>query len=235
MWARLRNFPNIPLVKSIPYRAFYACSFNTLNIPDYITHIEPEAFYYSGIRNLTIPSTVKEIGYGAFNNNYITSGEYIYARNLDGSINNNKLVSFGKRIDEIATIPSSVKELDKFLNLNVNNIPNTVTNISEGTFWIRNTGTITIPGSIKNIPKKSFTNSSAAKFIFNDGVSTIDSDIFGDNYTISDIELPSSITNIKADAFLGLSGIKKIKINKSPNSIPNAPWGAYGATIEWNG
>lgn len=239
LWAQLRNFPNIPNISEIPEWGFYACAFNTLVIPDYIKSIGDEAFHYSGIRNLTVPSTVTHIGNGAFNNNYVN--KTFYARKADGTEDTTTIVSYANRYGQsnVYTIPSTVTTISPRVQLMVNNIPSTVTTIGEDSFNIYNPTSLTIPGSIKNIPNRSIHiynyDIEGTNVVFGEGVERIGRDVFQHVFNPLTIIIPSTITYIDPEAFVQCE-VEKIKINKPENkNMYGYPWGAREEQIEWIG
>lgn len=50
---------------------------------------------------------------------------------------------------------------------------------------------------------------------------------------ISSIYIGEKVRTIRRDSFLHCNEIKRIEINKLTNSMPDAPWGAVNATVNW--
>lgn len=65
------NLTNIRMpntLKTIGSHAFESCGFTQIEIPNGVTDIESDVFYYcTGLTSVAIPNSVKSIGEGAFN------------------------------------------------------------------------------------------------------------------------------------------------------------------------
>ena len=66
----------------------------------------------------------------------------------------------------------------------------------------------------------------------NDGVTNIGARAFGTT-SVAVIDIPSTMETMDAEALAG-ANITTINIHKAEDSISGAPWGATGATVNWN-
>lgn len=113
------------------------------------------------------------------------------------------------------------------------------TKISENAFsFCSSLESISLP-EVKEIKASSFSYCSWLTSISMPKIEALGSDkdlygIFNSSYKMTTINIPSTIQSIGKKAFAN-SKITTINIDKPANSIPGAPWGATGASVNWQG
>lgn len=189
-----------------------------INIPNTITEIDEYAFANCGLKSITIPNGVKQIPGHAFDN-------CAELTNIN--------------------IPNSVTEIGysafgycrKLLNIE---IPDSVIKMSpsafNGTAWYNSQANgMLYLGKVAYCYKGKIPENTNIE-LKNNTIS-----IAGDEYEkafnssfncsgMISITIPNSVAYIPSDAFSECTGLTSIKIDKSINSIDNAPWGAPNMT-----
>jgi hypothetical protein len=177
---------NITIPNSVNHIGYYALSGNqlqTISIPNSVTIIESCAFCYNELTSIEIPSSVTRIDGFAFNDNQLPDSQaFIYARNLDGTINNTKIISYGGSRRSNVVIPSGV------------------VTIGEWAFFGNNITSITIPSSVRTIERGAFSYNYLTNVTIPNGITTIGTEAFYEN-VLTSIALPNSVTTIGNRAF----------------------------------
>ena len=151
-------------------------------IPDY-------AFYGSSINSITIPDTVKTIGYYSF-------GECLALKTI--------------------TLPSKLQSIGGYAfrgSYYLNNvvIPDTVTSMGEGVFYeCSGLSTVTLPSGLKTIPARTFCESNLTSVTIPSGVTTIGNYAFNSIPYLKTVFLPSSITALGDYVFYNSRNITKV-------------------------
>ncbi len=150
-------------VKTINWQAFAFNQISSLTLNDGLTIIGYETFSHNNLKTIQIPNSVTSLGNGSFNANLMDKDNlYIYDRNKDGSINYEKLNSYGNRNINNIELPSNIKVLGwhslYYLNdLTELNIPDTVEEIQSTAISVNaNLKTINIGSGIKIISSTAF-------------------------------------------------------------------------------
>lgn len=189
--------------KIIGKQAFKDCrSLEIVNLPSSLITIESQAFYYTAVRNMSLPSTVRKIGDGAFN------GSAIKSINLDN------VESIGKEAFAYAV------NLECDINLNK------LDTIQYGTFRGTNIASIILSPHLKIIGECAFngTKNAYPKFkelIFPESLERIGSSAFSDCRNVTDVTIPNSIQQIGAYAFYGTPWIESIRSEDGITYIAN--------------
>lgn len=167
----------------------YTGSASYVEIPEsidgkYVKKIGSAAFADNQtIQNVVLPDTIVEIGYKAFST----------CKNL-----------------ETINFPDSLKTIDKYAFTTCHSLKeidlNQVENIGDCTFQLCiSVNEIIVPGSIQNVPDHAFHGCSGVEtLIFEEGVTSIESTAALNMYSISNIYIPESVTEI-GDHALGYS------------------------------
>lgn len=227
-------------LRSIGSDAFHACSsLQNLVLPEGLERIGEEAFASSGILSITIPGTVKHIGWFAF------CGELCEVKIENGVTNIDAHAFEGCNQLERIDIPESVRVIGRYAfsacdNLKSVTLPEGVTIIDEGAFSscfalrtvelpstlqeIRDLAftqddkltTITIPDNVNLIGERAFwTCKKLTNIVIPGGVKEIEDSAFSDCTNLSEVVISDGVETIGAFSFFNC-GIKQLII---PNSI----------------
>ena len=193
----------------------------SVNIPNSVTTIGNEAFYYAGLTSVTIPNSVITIGDYAFfacfsiisvtiGNSVTTIGDYAFSTLYElTSVN----------------IPNSVTTIGNgafyaCLRLTSITIPNLVTNIEDFTFYACALTTVTIPDSVTTIGRGAFLQCSDLTTVtIPDSVTTIGIGAFVLCDKLTSVTIPNSVTTIGDQAFANCYGLTSVTIGNSVTTI----------------
>lgn len=170
-------------------------------IEEGVTNIGENSFYHClNVSKITIPSTIKTIGNGAF---------------VGSSI---KEIDIRNELSEISD--SMFKDCSKLLRIT---IPDSVTNIGSFAFsGCTNLTSITIPDGVTNIGCDAFYKcTSLANITIPDSVTRIGSYSFYGCTGLINIKIPDNVTSIGDSTFSGCTGLTNITIPKRVSSIGN--------------
>lgn len=151
----------------------------------------------SGIQNITLPSTLKSIGKGAFS--YLGISEIV--------------------------IPQGIEYIGPYAfhscyNLTTVKLPEGITEIPSGMFaFCENLTEITIPNSVKHIRDQAFWYSGIQNIILTNKLETLGNHVFANCAQLQEITLPGSITNFGLSTF-SASGLRKITLSYGIVEIP---------------
>ncbi len=247
-----KNLTNITIpnsVTSIGHYAFEGCTgLTSITIPDSVTSIDSSAFYgCTGLTSITIPDSVTSIGSDAFYDcirlKSITIPDSVTSIGSDAFYDCIRLTNI--------TIPDSVTSIGALAfggcsGLTGVTIGNSVTSIGSSAFYkcyrlveVYNKSSLTITagsddnGSVALYAKNVYTEEGGSKLstdengyvIYADGEEKILVSYIG---TVTELVLPSGITEINQYAFSGHSGLTNITIPDSVTSIGNSAF--YGCT-----
>lgn len=219
----------------------YGCK--TTTIPNNTKRIADFAFSRSGITEITIPESIKDIGYCAF---YGCSG-------LTEIIIPDKVTNIGDRAFEDCSclenivLPNSVKSMGSSIfsgckNLKSINLPEGVTDIEGYAFSGCSSLTeIVIPDKVTNIGYGAFEGCSSLKSItIPDGVTNIGEEALKGCSELTSISIPKSVTQIGADAFADCDKLTEITVEKGSYAVTwaadnNYPVKVVGDTGSDNG
>ena len=148
-------------VKVIKNCAFYNSGLSSVTILNGVEKIEESAFESNNIASLTLPNSINSLGNRVFNDNMLPDEQaFIYARNLDGSIDNKTIISYGGAKKSDVTIPSSViiigEDAFNYTNLTSVILSNSVKVIGKRAFSNNNLKSLTIPSSVTTIEESAF-------------------------------------------------------------------------------
>ncbi len=204
-------------IKEIDDKAFYNCtSLDTITLPSSLEIMGDNAFSYTAISSVTIPSKVTKCGHTTSKNCSVFYG----CSDLEE-------VTFASGIQ---TIPSTV--LWGVSSVKRITLPPTVTCIGDRAFSETGIQTISLPDRLKEIQKYAFNNCTSLDTI------TLPSslEIMGDNafsYTaISSVTIPSKVTKCgqttskNCSVFYGCSDLEEVRFASGMQTIPSKVlWG----------
>lgn len=197
-----------------------------LIIPDGVTNIKNYAFdKCSSLRSVTIPNSVKDIGYSAFYGCYMT--EIL----LGDSVTNIGDYAFYNciRISKLE-IPNSVTNIGKSAFRKCSGATNltigsSVVNIEDSAFFdcSRLAGDLETPNSVTRIGIGAFYNCSSLRSVsLGTSITSIESLAFYGCKGFTSIVFPSNITSIGSSAFNGCSSLVEIICSgETPASLGN--------------
>ncbi len=196
------------VVTSLSERCFSDCSgIKSITIPSSVTSLGDFCFYGCyGLTSITIPSSVTSLSDGCF---YYCSG----------------LTSI--------TIPSSVTSFGNSCfyyckSLTSITIPSSVTSLGSGCFGsCSGLTSITIPSSVTSLGERCFSGCSGLTSItIPNSVTSLGESCFGGCSGLTSITIPSSVTSLGDDCFSVCSGLTSITI---PSSVTSLGSGCFGS------
>ena len=197
----------------IGYRAFFGCS---------------------GLRSITLPSSITEIGDGAFRG---CSG--LTSLTLPDGITS---------IDEYAfcdcsgltslTLPAGITSIGKYAfygcsGLTSLTLPSSITKIVDGAFYgCSGLTSLTLPAGITSIGSSAFEGCSRLTSLnLPAGITSINDDTFSGCSGLTSLTIPAGITSIGSGAFYGCRGLTSLNLPAGITSISyNAFYGCSGLT-----
>lgn len=179
-----------------------------------VTYIGERTFYrYSGLKEVTFPSTVNEIGGSAFNSNWNMEKKHISSLEdwLNIEIDSKKCVPMLKGDLYINGIPQTEAI-----------IPEGIDTISECAFYSCNSLTyVNIPGSVTEIGSSAFESCTSLSHVStHEGLIKIGFYAFAFDANIKEFIIPSTVTSIGNYAFSSCSSLTKMVFPEgiSPNN-----------------
>ncbi len=209
-----------------------------LIIPKDVDSISDYAFYNCrSLSSVKIPSSVKNIGAGAFNGCFglikiIVSDIAAWCRILFNDLSANPLYYakhlYSNEETEITDliIPKDVASISKYAfsnccGLSSVDIPNSVTSIGDASFCgCSGLSSINIPNSVTCIGPGAFADCSGLSFVdIPNSVTSIGSGAFSNCLSLSSINIPNSVTTIDDEAFECCLSLATVNIPNSVNRI----------------
>ena len=146
---------NLPdSLKAIGEAAFQYSGIKEVNFGKNIEYIGRRAFNENFIQKLDLPSSVKELGGGAFSGNMLTENAFIYNLNSDGTDNKKSLNSYAGAEKNIE-LPSQIEELGDsslyYAELNSIILNEGLKILRQDSLTGHNFTTITIPSTVETI------------------------------------------------------------------------------------
>lgn len=228
----LQAYKQIDNGKIIPCKAYYPTENFTGHSVELLTDEEKNA--RQKIKNIFIPYGVAKLVNEVFT--------FVQAKNvtIPSSVTNIGVQTFRDctALEDIE-IPNEVKQIESkafwgCVNLKAVKIPAEMTEIGGYTFYkCSSLKSVTMPNSVTTIRDSAFAYCTALENVeIPNSVTTIGRSVFS-NTGLKSVTIPSSVTGIGANTFYNCNNLTIITINKEANSIEGSPWGATGAEIIW--
>ncbi|EDS73180.1 hypothetical protein ANASTE_00900 [Anaerofustis stercorihominis DSM 17244] len=218
--------------KKINSYAFANClNLNNVIIEEGTAKIEESAFLNSGMKTISLPSTLKEIGNNVFTNcSNLT--DFTVAQNnktfisIDGvlySKDKKTLIAYPTDKDlnsytvnaDTKTISNSAFYGNKQLETII--LPKKLKTIGSLAFYnTRSLKSIEIPKNVSSVASEAFYGSVSLSNVTLKGTKTISKNAFAECESLTDVKLSDSLTEIKANAFENCTILKNIDL---PDSI----------------
>ena len=188
------------------------------------------------LTSITIPDSVTEIGFGAFENCTSLKDIYVNITDLAAYSTKNKmheiirrnirLLVNGVEITELV-IPNSVTEIGTSAfrdctSLTSITIPDSVTSIGKGAFYgCTSLTSITIPDSVTSIGDFAFNGcTSLTSITIPDSVTSIGDYAFSGCTSLTSVTIPDSVTSIRYQAFYSCGNLREVYCKRTtPPSI----------------
>ncbi len=192
---------------------FYLVTSDTVPYTAAITYSVHNNSNYSGVKSITIPSSVI-YNDKTYTIDQIAGSAFEYCSEL-----------------ESVSIPNSVLYIGGYAfrgcsSLKTLTIPNTVTAIKEKAFlYCYGLTSINIPESVTILGDNAFHDcSSLESIVIPESITSISAELFSGCSSLTSVTIPSSITNIGSDAFEDCSSLTSVNI---PASVTSIGYGAF--------
>ena len=178
---------------------------------------------YDRLLKINVPSSIKQIGYGAFDYCYIDKIDFLNLTDCDRS------AFYCCTIGDVEFSNSSKLGNNIFNGSKVNNIhfSKEFNQISPYAFSYCSIKNIYIPSSINFIGTGAFSSSRVERVEFEDGLTTIPEGCFLGCGSLKEVKLPSTLTHIEKEAFKECTSLETIDL---PDSLECIRENAFAGT-----
>lgn len=212
-------------VTSISDYAFVGCTgLKTVSIPTSVTAIGSHAFEKSGITSIDVPNSVKSIGTYAFAN----------CEELQTAVIPNSIVEIPKCLFQNSSklkkvsLPNTINTIGYSTfygctNLSDIEIPNSVTVIEQSAFEkCSNLSSIVIPNSVKTLNSSAFSECTGLTSVsISENLEELKGNTFANCTSLKSVVIPDKITKIAGSDFAGCTSLEEVTIGKSVKEIGN--------------
>ena len=179
-----------------------------------VTRVAQSAFFGSGITDVVIPETVKEIGPGAFKESRLQSVTF---KNPSVKLDDGSVFAGCKYLTEIS-LPYGLKRIPDYCfaesGLHSIQIPHTVTEIGYNAFMnCKQLQSLTLPPNLRKVSDAMCMGCTSLKSVSIPwGVTTIGTSSFLQCTSLSSINIPESVKTIELNAFADCKSLPKLTI-----------------------
>lgn len=224
----LRNVELPQTIKSIGNSAFLLSgSLMSINLPDSLTYIGESAFSYTSLKSITVPGGINTLNSTFFGCNLLETaimpdcieslGDYCFShcKKLSKIEWPSSLKHIGCRAFQYTSLNLEESPLPEGLlsigteafayckNLNNVILPEPLDSVGEGAFYNTMCSHVSIPGTLKVIPRDMFIKSTINSIELKEGIEEINVEAFSDVYGLHQVTLPTTMKRIGYDAFRG--------------------------------
>lgn len=197
------------------YAFYWVDGLMSIKFSDKLTHIGDYAFLHGMYQgsSITIPSTVTEIGTGAFQNSNLKEITFL---NEFEKVSDSMF--YGSNFLEKVTLPSTVKEIGtsafrickKLKEVNLPEGLETIGNFAFASAFI--SGKVVIPTTVTSLGTNVFASSGIEEIEILASIKDIPINTFNDSTNLSKVILPESTKRISEKAFYNCSSLKEINL-----------------------
>lgn len=197
------------------YAFYWVDGLMSIKFSDKLTHIGDYAFLHGMYQgsSITIPSTVTEIGAGAFQNSNLKEITFL---NEFEKVSDSMF--YGSNFLEKVTLPSTVKEIGasafqtctKLKEVNLPEGLETIGNLAFASAFI--SGKVVIPTTVTSLGTNVFASSGIEEIEILASIKDIPINTFNDSTNLSKVILPESTKRISEKAFYNCSSLKEINL-----------------------
>lgn len=197
------------------YAFYWVDGLMSIKFSDKLTHIGDYAFLHGMYQgsSITIPSTVTEIGTGAFQNSNLKEITFL---NEFEKVSDSMF--YGSNFLEKVTLPSTVKEIGtsafrickKLKEVNLPEGLETIGNFAFASAFI--SGKVVIPTTVTSLGTNVFASSGIEEIEILASIKDIPINTFNDSINLSKVILPESTKRISEKAFYNCSSLKEINL-----------------------
>lgn len=205
--------------------AFSEChNLEGVTLPSSIKHIGFGAFSNSNIEELILPEGVETVGAAAFYNCYNLT-ELCFPSTVT-SLGENMFYKCSS-LKKVTILSNNIESIPNyFLNTCVGitefNIPTSVTSLGDGAFYMTSQlEVIDIPSGVTNIGAGCFQSSGVTSLFIPDGVTEFKGYTFRGCKNLVSLHLPSNISVLEKEMFNGCSSLASVNISDLVEIIPS--------------